>query len=56
MNTRLVMKLSAVAVALLVNGLILGGAAYMVNSHSQQQSGGDSSVACSSAKAMHLTV
>jgi hypothetical protein len=55
MNTRLVMKLSAVAVALLVNGLILGGAAYMVDSHSQQQPA-DSSVACSSAKAVHLTV
>jgi hypothetical protein len=55
MNTRLVMKLSAVAVALLVNGLILGGAAYMVNAHSPQQPG-DSSVACKSAKAVHLTV
>ena len=30
MNTRLVMKLSAVAVALLVNGLVLGGAAYLL--------------------------
>ena len=55
MNTRLVMKLSAVAVALLVHGLILGGAAYVVDSHSQQQPG-DPSVACRSAKAVHLTV
>ena len=55
MNTRLVMKLSAVAVALLVNGLILGGAAYMVNSHGQEQPA-DPSVACRSAKVPHLTV
>jgi hypothetical protein len=55
MNTRLVMKLGAVAVALLVNCLVLGGAVYVVNSHSQEQPS-DSSVACTSAKIMHLTV
>lgn len=55
MNTRLVMKLSAVAVALLVNGLVLGGAAYLVHSQAHNQSS-DSSVACASAKIVHLTL
>jgi hypothetical protein len=55
MNTRLVMKLSAVAVALLVNGLVLGGAAYLVHSQAQDQNA-DSSVACASTKTVHLTV
>jgi hypothetical protein len=55
MNTRLVMKLTAVAVALLVNGLVLGGAAYLVHSQAQEPPI-DSSVACTSAKAMHFTV
>ncbi|HXP64210.1 MAG TPA: hypothetical protein VN815_01935 [Steroidobacteraceae bacterium] len=54
MNTRLVIKLSAVAVALLVNGLVLGGAAYLV--HSQEEQPTDSSVACSSAKIVHIRV
>ena len=53
MNTRLVMKLSAVAVALLVNGLVLGGAAYLVHSQAHDQPS-DSSVACASAKTVHL--
>jgi hypothetical protein len=55
MNTRLVMKLSAVAVALLVNGLVLGGAAYLVHSQAQDQTV-DTPVACTSAKIVHLTV
>jgi hypothetical protein len=55
MNTRLVMKLSAVAVALLVNGLVLGGAAYLVHSQAQEQPT-DSAVACTSAKIVHLTL
>ena len=55
MNTRLVMKLSAVAVALLVNGLVLGGAAYLVHSQAQDQPG-DSSTVCKSAKIVHLTL
>jgi hypothetical protein len=55
MNTRLVMKLTAVAVALFVNGLVLGGAAYLVHSQSREQPA-DSSVACTSAKTVHLTV
>jgi hypothetical protein len=55
MNTRLVIKLSAVAVALLVNGLVLGGAAYLVHSQAVEQPT-DSSVRCTSAKIWHLTV
>jgi hypothetical protein len=55
MNTRLVMKLSAVAVALLVNGLVLGGAAYLVHSQAREQPA-DSSVACTSARIVHLTL
>ncbi len=55
MNTRLVMKLTAVAVALLVNGLVLGGAAYLVHSQAQEQPS-DSSAACTSARIMHLTL
>jgi hypothetical protein len=52
MNTRLVMKLSAVAVALLVNGLVLGGAAYLVHSQADEQP--SESVACTSAKIVHI--
>jgi hypothetical protein len=55
MNTRLVMKLTAVAVALLVNGLVLGGAAYLVHSQAEGQPS-DSSVDCTSAKAVHFTL
>jgi hypothetical protein len=55
MNTRLVMKLGAVAVALLVNALVLGGAAYLVNAHGQDQQS-DSAVACRQAKIVHLRV
>jgi hypothetical protein len=55
MNTRLVMKLSAVAVALLVNGLVLGGAAYLVHSQETPQST-DPAVVCASAKMVHLRV
>lgn len=55
MNTRLVMKLSAVAVALLVNGLILGGAAYVVNSQTHDPAD-DSKVACTSAKIIHFKI
>jgi hypothetical protein len=55
MNTRLVIKLSAVAVALLVNGLVLGGAAYLVHSQAHGQPT-DSSVGCTSARIVHLAV
>jgi hypothetical protein len=55
MKTRLAIKLGAVALALLVNGLILGGTTMVVGSHSQPQPD-DSSVACARAKAVHLTV
>jgi hypothetical protein len=55
MKTRLAIKLGAVALALLVNSLILGGTTFMAGSHSQEQSG-DPSVACSRTKVLHLTV
>jgi hypothetical protein len=55
MNTRLVIKLSAVAVALLVNGLVLGGAAYLVHSQETPQST-DPAVVCAAIKMVHLRV
>jgi hypothetical protein len=55
MKTRLAIKLGAVALALLVNSLILGGTTFMAGSHSQEQPG-DPSVACTRTKMLHLTV
>jgi hypothetical protein len=55
MNTRLMIKLSAVAVALIVNGLILGGAAYVVKTQSNEQTN-DSTVGCAEVRMVHLRV
>jgi hypothetical protein len=55
MKTRLAIKLGAVALALLVNSLILGGTTFMVGSHSQAQPD-EPSVACAEARVVHLTV
>jgi hypothetical protein len=53
MKTRLAIKLGAVALALLVNSLILGGTTYMVGSHGKAQ---PADVACTHTKVLHLTV
>jgi hypothetical protein len=55
MKTRLAIKLGAVALALLVNSLILGGTTYMVGTRIQTQPD-HSSVACARAKMVHLIV
>jgi hypothetical protein len=55
MKSRLAIKLGAVALALLVNSLILGGTTFVAGSHSQAQPD-DPSVACSGTKVLHLTV
>jgi len=55
MKTRLAIKLGAVALALLVNGLILGGTTFMAGSHSQGPPG-EPPVACARTKMVHLTV
>jgi hypothetical protein len=55
MKTRLVMKLSAVALALLVNSLVVGGAAYFSDAHNRGQPNSES-VACTSKRVVHLTV
>jgi hypothetical protein len=55
MRTRLVMKLGAVALALLVNSLVVGGAAYFSDAHNRGQPNGEP-VACTSKKVVHLTV
>jgi hypothetical protein len=55
MKTRLAIKLGAVALALLVNSLILGGATFVVGSHSQEQAA-DPAVACARTKMVRLTV
>jgi hypothetical protein len=55
MNTPFSMKLGAVVVALFMNGLILGGTAYVVHAQAQPQKG-EPSVACTSKKAVHLRV
>jgi hypothetical protein len=55
MKTRLAIKLGAVALALLVNSLILGGTTFVVGSRSQAQPD-EPSVACARAKMVHLTV
>jgi hypothetical protein len=55
MKTRLAIKLGAVALALLVNSLILGGATFVVGSHSQAQPG-DPAVACTRTKMVRLIV
>lgn len=55
MNTRLAIKLSAVALALFVNSLVVGGAAYFSDAHNRAQPN-DSSVACTSKRVLHLPV
>jgi hypothetical protein len=55
MKTRLAIKLGAVAFALLVNSLILGGTTFVVGSRSQGQPD-KPSVACARTKVVHLTV
>ena len=55
MKNRLAIKLGAVALALLVNSLILGGTTFMAGSHSQAQPG-HPAVACTRTKTPHLTV
>jgi hypothetical protein len=53
MKTRLAIKLGAVALALLVNTLILGGTTFVVGSRSQGQHG-ESSKVCARTPVMHL--
>jgi hypothetical protein len=55
MKTRLAIKLGAVALALLVNSLILGGTTFVVGSRSQAQPD-EPSVACARPKMVHLIV
>ena len=55
MKTRLAIKLGAVALALLVNTLILGGTTFVAGSHSQGEQG-ESSVACTQKEAVLLMV
>lgn len=55
MNTPFSMKLGAVVVALMMNGLILGGTAYVVHAQAQPQKD-EPAVACTSKKAVHLRV
>jgi hypothetical protein len=55
MKTRLAIKLGAVALALLVNSLILGGTTFVAGSRGQGQAD-EPSVACSGTKVMHLIV
>jgi len=55
MKTRLVMKLGAVALALLVNSLVVGGAAYFSDTYNRGQPNSES-VACTSKRVVHLTV
>jgi Mn2+/Fe2+ NRAMP family transporter len=55
MNTPFLMKLSAVVVALFMNSLILGGAAYVVHAQSHPQTG-EPSVMCTSKKGIQLHV
>jgi hypothetical protein len=55
MKTRLAIKLGAVALALLVNTLILGGTTFVVGSRSQEQPD-EPSVACARTKMVRLTV
>jgi 1,4-dihydroxy-2-naphthoate octaprenyltransferase len=55
MNTPFSMKLGAVVVALFMNGLILGGTAYVVHAQAQPQTG-HASVACISKKGIRLRV
>jgi hypothetical protein len=54
MNTPFLMKLSAVVVALFMNGLILAGTAYVVHAQAHPQSG--EPMACTSKKTIHLHV
>lgn len=55
MKTRLAIKLGAVALALFVNGLILGGTTFVVGSRGQGQHD-DPSVVCARAKVVRLKV
>jgi hypothetical protein len=55
MKSRLAIKLGAVALALLVNGLILGGTTFMAGSRRQAQPD-EPPVACARAKLVRLTV
>jgi hypothetical protein len=55
MNTRFLMKLGAVVVALLMNGVIVGGAVYVVSAQAENPTG-DSPVACTAKKVVFLRV
>jgi hypothetical protein len=55
MNTRFLMKLGVVLVALLMNSLIVGAAAYVVSAQSGKSSG-DTPVACTAKKVVFLRV
>jgi hypothetical protein len=55
MNTRFLMKLGVVVVALLMNSLIVGGAAYVVSAQSEKQTS-DGPVACTAKKFVLLKV
>jgi hypothetical protein len=55
MNTPFSMKLGAVVVALFINGLVLGGTAYVVHAQAQPQKG-EPAVACTSKNAVRLRV
>jgi hypothetical protein len=50
------MKLGAVALALLVNSLVVGGAAYFSNAYYDGGQSSSESVACASKRVVHLTV
>jgi hypothetical protein len=55
MNTRLAIKLTAVALALLVNSLVVGGAAYLSDAHHRGLPHRES-VACTAKRVLHLPV
>jgi hypothetical protein len=56
MKTRLAIKLGAVALALLVNSLVVGGAAYFSNAHNRGQPNSESVACTKKVVHLHLTV
>ena len=56
MTTQLSTKLAALAVALMVNGMMIGGVAYLFNAQFHQPAAGNAAVIAASARTARPTI
>ena len=56
MTTQLSTKLAALAVALMVNGLMIGGVAYLFNAQLHRPTAGTATVMTAAARTAHPTI